>query len=191
MIKINKKQIADLLKSFVNFLHRSKKTLLLILIVAVTAITLSAAISIWLSRTYNIHVPSIANIKTIGVKAYWDANLENETKQIQWGTIYPGSSANVTLYIQSISNVKTILQNKTANWTFKDSNNTIVSGPSNSTTYMHLDWDYNNATVNPSETVQVTLTLFVDNSPSFIDFLINNNVDSFSFDIIITASETL
>lgn len=176
-------------KSFTAYLHPSKKTLLLILIVATATIILSTAISIWLSKIYNLHVPSIGTVKTIGVKAYWDANLKNETKQIQWGTTYPGSSINVTLYVQSISNVETTLKLETANWTFQDPNNAIISGPNDSTPYINLTWNYNNATIKPGETVQVTLTLSIDNSFDFIRFLINNNVRNYSFDITIRTLE--
>ena len=104
--------------------------------------------------------------------------------------MYPGNSNNVTLYLQSVSNVKTTLELQTTNWTLLNSNGTIVSGPSNSTNYMNLTWDYNNTTVNPKQTVPVTLTLAIDNSDNFIWFLINNNVTQFSFDIIISANES-
>jgi hypothetical protein len=75
-------------------------------------------------------------------------------------------------------------------WTNSSGDGTIVSGPSNSTNYMNLTWDYNNTTVNPKQTVRVTLTLSIDNSDNFIWFLINNNVTQFSFDIIISANES-
>jgi hypothetical protein len=88
-----------------------------------------------------------------------------------------------------VSNIKIRLQLQTANWTFLSSNGTIVSGPANSTNYMSLTWNYNNETVNPGQTVQVTLTLSTGNSPNFIGFLIDNKVNEFSFDITISTSE--
>lgn len=173
------------LNSLISFLRSSKKMILLILLVAVATILVTTVISIWLSRFHNLNFPSIGTINTIGVKAYWDTTLHNKTTQIQWDTIYPGTSKNVTLYIQSDSNIDTILELKTANWTFLDSTNKIVYGPSNTSQYMNLTWNYDNTTLNPNETIQVTLTLHADNSQSFIQYLINNNVNLFSFDIII------
>jgi hypothetical protein len=40
-----------------------------------------------------------------------------------------------------------------------------------------------------SQTIPLTLTLSVANSPTFIHFLMDNKVTSFSFDIIISAIE--
>jgi hypothetical protein len=162
---------------------------MLIVIVVLATLLLSGLISIWLYKTVNLHIPSLATIKTLGVKAYWDPNLKNQTTEIPWPTVYPGTSNNVTLYLQSVSNVKTRLELQTANWTFQSSNGTIVSGPANSTNYMNLTWNYNNKTVDPGQTIEVTLTLSIGNSPDFIRFLINNNVEEFSFEIIISTSE--
>jgi hypothetical protein len=177
------------ISSITPFLRRSKKTILLIIAVAAVTLVLSASISIILDNNHNISLPSLGNIRTLGVKAYWDPKLKNETTEITWNTVRPGTSYNVTLYLQSISNIKTRLQLQTANWTFRNSNATIVSGPANSTNYMNLKWNYNNTTVNPGQTLKVTLTLSVENSIDFILFLINNNVKQFSFDIIISTSE--
>jgi len=166
------------LSSLIKSLRSSKRTILLIAITAVVTITISAIISIWLSKTINFYVPSLGNIKTIGVEAYWDENLENKTEVIDWGTTWPGSSKNFTLYIRSISNTETTLLLNTTNWK-----------PSNISEYMNLSWSYNGTTLYPSETIQVTLTLTASSSSNFLLYLITNDVKEFSFDIIISASE--
>lgn len=183
------KKLLNLFSSFIEFLRRSKKTLLLIIVVAAITLALSTAISIWLSRITNLHFPSIGTIKTIGVKAYWDANLTNETDKIQWGTIYLGSSNNVTIHVRSVSNYNTVLNLSTANWTFQNSNNATVQEPANRSLYMDLTWNYNDTTVHPGDTIQTTLTLIVKYSFEFTEFLIENDVKGFNFDIMITASE--
>lgn len=177
------------LDSLVSFLRRSKKTIFLILFVATATMLATTAISIWLSKFHNLNFPSIGTLYTIGVRAYRDANLENETTEINWDTIYVGTSKNVTLYVQSVSNVKTTLKLSTANWTFLNSVNAIVSGPNDTIPYIHLTWDYDDLPVNPQETIQVTLTLTTDDSLAFIQFLINNNINQFSFDIKIRANQ--
>ena len=171
------------------FLRSSKKTVLLILVVVVITIIISAAVSILLQRTTNLYVPSLGTIKTLGVEAYWDRNLENKTETIDWGKIWPGTFENRTLHIRSISSIETTLELRTANWTFRDSNNRTVAGPSDSSPYMNLTWNYNETIVRPGETVQVTLTLSVDYSSDFIEFLMTNDVKEFSLDIIISTSE--
>ena len=163
--------------SFIAFLRSSKKTILLILIVAIASITITTTISILLSKIYHLNVPSLATIKTIGVEAYWDPNRENKTETIDWGTIWPGSSKNVTFYIRSVSNFEATLNLNATNW-----------NPANISDYMNLSWDYNGTTIRPSEIIQVTLTLSASPSNSFIHYLIANDVKDFNFDIVIAAS---
>ena len=168
-----------------------KKTILLIVGVAAITLSLSIIIPMLLSTTTHVNFLSIGTIRTIGVKAYYDPKLQNITTQIQWGTTYSGSTTNVTLYLKSTSNTQTTLHLQAANWTFLNSTNAIVSGPNPTTQYMNLTWNYKNTTVNPSQAIPVTLTLSVTNSPTFTQFLINNNVTNFSFDITISATEQI
>jgi len=177
-------------ESLITFLRHSKKTIMLILIVAVATTLVNTIIFMWLGRFQGLHLPNISPLYTIGVKAYWDANLENQTTEIQWGTIYSGTSNNVTLYLQSVSNVKTILELNPTNWAFLNSKNATVSGPSDKTPYMNLTWNYDNTPISPQETIQVTLILKTENSSTFTQFLIDNNINQFSFDIIIIALRT-
>jgi len=168
----------DRFNSFVKFLRFSKRTILLIIITAVITIAISAITSTWLSRTINFHVPSLGIIKTLGVEAYWDENLENKTETISWGTISPGSSKNFTLYLRSISNTETTLCLNTTNW-----------NPANISEYVVLSWNYNGTPVHPSEIVQVTLILTASSSDTFIFYLVTGNVKEFSLDIIISTLE--
>jgi len=175
--------------SLIKFLRSSKRAILLVTITVVITLIISSVISAWLSKVTNLSVPSLGTIKTLGVEAYWDRKLENETKTIDWGTIWLGTTKNVTLYIKSVSNIPTTLQLETANWTFLDSYNNVVSGPNETTPYINLTWNYKNATIQPGEVTQITLTLSIDNSYDFIQFLITNDVKKFSFDIIIKTAE--
>jgi hypothetical protein len=160
------------------FPHPSKKTVLLILVVAAVTIFLSAAISVWLSKVIKLRVPSLGNVITLGVEAYWDENCENRTEKVDWGMIWPGSSRNVTFYLRSISNVDARLSLNTRNWS-----------PANVSDYMNLSWNYNGMPINRNQVVQVTLSLSASSSHPFINYVIANNIKEFSFDIIIDASE--
>lgn len=150
--------------------------------------SLSIIIPAILDATTHVNFQSIGTIRTIGVRAYYDPNLQNVTTQIQWGTIYPGSSTNITLYVRSLSSTQTELHLQTANWTFFNSTNAIVSGSSNTTSYLSLTWNYTNASISPSQVIPVTLTLSAADSQTFTQFLIDNKVTGFSFDIIISAT---
>ncbi len=164
--------------SLFTFLLQHKKSLLLIVIVSTTTVLISSAISIWLSDFHNLTLPTIGTIKTIGVEAYWDPNCENKTETIDWNTLWPGTTKNVTLYIRSVSNVKTAIHLHTSNIT-----------PANVSEYLNLSWNYDGTPLNPSEVIQVTLFLSASDDKSFSRYLINNYVTYFNIDIHIVASE--
>jgi len=161
------------------FLNCSKKTLLLIMIVAISSVTVTTTISILLNKTSNFTLPSLGTVKTIGVEVYWDQNLENRTETVDWDEVWVGSSKDVTVYIQSISNYQVILNLDARDW-----------NPTNVSDYMNLSWDYNGVLLNPGETIQVTLTLSIPSSYSFVEYRIDKDLQNFTVDIhIIAATE--
>jgi len=147
------------------------------MIIAIASVAVTTTISILLSKTTNLTVPSLGTVKTIGVETYWDQNRENKTEEINWDEIWVGSSKNLTLYIQSVSNYKITINLNVTDW-----------NPANISEYMTLSWDYNETLFNPGETIQVTLTLSIPSSQSFVRYLIDEKVQNFSFDIHIVAS---
>lgn len=173
-------KMKNTLISLLEFLRSSKRTILVITITAVSTIAISAIASAWLAKTIKLYVPSLGIIKTLGVEAYWDKNLQNQTEAINWGTIWPGSSKNFTFYLQSISNTETTLHLNTTNW-----------NPANISEYMTLSWNYNDTILHPNETIQVTLVLTTSSSNTFLHYLITNDVKEFNFDIIISTSEQI
>lgn len=171
------KKVRGSLNSFVGFLRPSKRTILLVVTTAIITLVVSSIIFVWLDKVMQLHFPTWGTMKTLGVEAYWNRNLENKTESINWGTMRPGSSQDVTLYIQSVSNIETTLHLSTANW-----NPTISQ-------YMNLTWNYNGTAIRPGEIVEVTLTLVVSSSDEFVLYLVTNDIKQFSFDIIISTSE--
>ena len=175
-----RRHMRHLFNSLIEFLRSSKKTILLILLVASATLVLSTAISIFLNRFDNLHIPSISTIRTIGVEAYGgDINLTQDGKPyIDWGTIYVGASAKRSICLRSTSNVNTRLSLITSNWT-----------PTNISAYMILSWNCTGTLISPDEEISVTLTLSAAHDDSLINYLITNNVKDFSFDIHIYAYE--
>jgi hypothetical protein len=177
-------------RAFLTKLPRpSKKTLLLILVVAAITLLFSTAISMWLSKFYNLHFSSLGTLRTIGVEIIdGDVEVDEQGNQyINWSTIYPGASENRSFYLRSKSNVKTKLIITDTNWTFNDSENKNVTDFNAS--YMNFTCDQNGTLISPNEEIYVTLTLKASIESSFIKDLIENRVEKFSFDIIIAAKE--
>ena len=171
----------------VALLSRQKKIFMVVLVVATVTLLMSALGSMWLSNINDVRLPSVDTIRTSGIKAYWDAELTNETTEIPWGRLSPGSVSNVTLYLRNISNIQITLNMTAANWVFRSSTNGIVFGPANSTEYMNLTWSYNDSILNLGQTIQTRLTLQAQDTTSFVEFVIANDVQQFSFDINMKA----
>lgn len=76
---------------------------------------------------------------------------------------------NVTVYVRNEGNVAASISLATDNW-----------NPSNASDYLALSWNYEGKQLNPSEVVQVTLSLIVFSSVQ--------GIESSRFDIIINVS---
>jgi hypothetical protein len=152
------------------------KPLLVIAIVIVLVLLVSEA---FLGQFSSFRlISSKGNIQTppnIGI--YWDSNGANATSSIEWGSLEPGLTKNVTVYIANEGNTKVYLSLNTTNWE-----------PANISRYMNLTWNYNGAAIYPDETIKVTFTLSAASSPDFINYLIAYDVKEFNFDIIINAT---
>jgi hypothetical protein len=168
------------LKSVINLIRRSRKTIVLIAVVATASIMLSAMLAIVLNKSDTLYVPSIGTIYTIGVQVQGgDVNQTNEGLQyFDWGKIYPGTQTNRSLGLRSVSNRDITLELNAADWQ-----------PANISDYLDLSWNYTGETLSPQQTIWVMLTLSASPKRSFASFITNNNVTTFSFDIIITPAK--
>lgn len=133
---------------------------------------ISFSLSNALSKFQNLTIPSNGNIKTIGVKAYWDSTCKNETQKIEWGAIFAHSSKNYTLYVCSMSNVPTVLQFNTSNLS-----------PDYLSDYLVLSCDCNGVQLEPGQTIKLSLFLSVAMDDSLSSYLITNPIINFNMDI--------
>lgn len=95
---------------------------------------------------------------------------------IDWGTMYVGSSKNVSFHAQSTSNVPIILDCNTTDWT-----------PDGIGSYFNLTWNYNGTQIEPKQQILLTFTLSSAQSEEFENYLIDNGINSFSFNLNIYA----
>jgi len=114
-------------------------------------------------------ISSQGAVKAFGVGVYWDSNCSILVSSIDWGLVEPGLANNVTFYIRNEGNYAVTLFLSAENWT-----------PENAFNYLTLKWDYVDQTIDPDETIQVTLSLLA--SPDIGD------ITDFSFDVIISGS---
>lgn len=116
-----------------------------------------------------VTLPNVGTIKGIGVGVYWDSGCSNQVTSVDWGTVEPGSTKNVTVFIRNEGNVPETLSLETENW-----------NPQNASSYMSLTWDYGGQAINVDEVVQVTLSLSISDTIE--------GITNFSFDIVIIGT---
>lgn len=85
---------------------------------------------------------------------------------IDWGTCNPGGTKTYDAYMFNSGNVPLVLMLSTENW-----------NPQNASNYIHLQWNYNNETIQPNMGISITFSLTIDSNI--------RGIDTFSFDIII------
>jgi len=144
---------------------------------------------LWFSEeVFIVDLSNSGMIRARGVRAYWDADLKEEAKDIPWGTNYIGVPRNITLYLYSVSNAPVKLEISTGNWTFFDSAGDVILGPADSSSFMNVSWDYSGKTILPRENLTVTFTLLIFPEAD-IDLIVSKDINRFSFDISVVAIE--
>jgi hypothetical protein len=138
------------------------------LVVIALAIILPTSF-VFASLQYQATISTHGNIKAVGVQFYSDSAGLTATSQINWGTLEPGQTVNVTLYMKSTSNVPVTVSMAVGNFV-----------PASGSGYLACTWNYNGAVISPGQQlVPVVFTLVVATTVT--------GITSFSFDISVTA----
>lgn len=158
------------------FFYNRRLLLAVLLSVIVTVLFAGAYSRVRNTQQYgDTGFSSIGSIQTIGVQIY-GGNLtttSNQTNQfLSWGAIYPGSQIARSFYIKSLSNFNVTLTLNTADW-----------HPSDMSKYMNLNWNYTNTALKPSQIVYLRLTLSVSSSAVFVNYILDNRIQGFNFNI--------
>jgi hypothetical protein len=109
-------------------------------------------------------------ISSADINAYQEAGCINERTSINWGTISPGGSDNVIVYLKNTGNVALSLSLSTDDWV-----------PQGASTYIFLTWNYADQVIQPDQVLPVTFTLTI--SSNIV------GITDFNFNIYITATE--
>jgi len=135
---------------------------------AVVAIVIIIAAAVVLSITYRFG--NIGSVKAVGIGVYWDRAGTQNVTQIDWGTVSPGSTYGVSVFIKNIKNTNITMSMMTGNWV-----------PASASKYLALTWNYTGQVIRPGEIFPYQFRLAVASNIT--------NVDTFGFDITITAIE--
>jgi hypothetical protein len=136
--------------------------------IALIAVIIVATTLVLMSQ-YRIH--STGKIKAVGVGVYWDPSCASPCTEIDWGYLSAGDLVGVTVYIKNTKNVNCTLSISSDSWE-----------PLAAEQYLTLDWNYSGGILEPEQIISTQLTLY-----AALDIA---GITEFSFDIIITATET-
>ena len=159
------------------FLLRSKKTILLIFLVAFIIISLRVLFAVRISSSHGFTVRTAGTIFVTGVGAYGgDLKSSNGIVFINLGAFELGDSKNVSFYLRNTSDVPITLAFDVTDW-----------NPEGMRTYVNLSWNYTGAQLAPGEETPVEFSLTTSYNIDFANYLIKNNLTSFNFEIHIYA----
>lgn len=113
--------------------------------------------------------PQPSSSAQFGFGVYSDQGCNSRISRCDWGTLTPGMSKNMVVYVRNEGQIPIILQKQMLN-----------VNPTNLESYLSTEWDYNGQMLNAGQVLRVLLVLRVTSQV----LTINN----FSYDFVITAS---
>ena len=139
----------------------------IILLVAIVSVVTVAGIGV-IRRS----IPSTGRvfIVSLGVDVFWDPECISQVSEVDWGTLEPDDSKNVSVYVKNTGNKALILSMNTADW-----------APATAETYIMVAWDAEGAQISEGDVVKVSIVLSVSAGVS--------GITDFQFSIVITGGE--
>ncbi len=139
------------------------------IVVIVLAVLVPVAF-VFAALQYQASINTQGTIMAIGVAFYSNSAGTTAVSQINWGTVAPGQTVDVTLYMESTSNVAASVSMAVGNFS-----------PASGSSYLACTWNFN-GTINPGQLVPVVFALTVATTIT--------GITSFSFSISVVATET-
>jgi hypothetical protein len=139
--------------------------------VVATVIATSALASALLMASQRITNNGNVDVKAVGVGVYWNSGCTNNVTSIDWGSLEPGEAVDRTVYVKNSGNVPLTLGMTTENW-----------NPSSAADDISFMWNREAYVLPADGVIQAVLTLTISSDIQ--------GTTSFSFDIIVTGTET-
>jgi hypothetical protein len=131
------------------------------LIIILLALCVVVGLALRLSVIHNQGI-----IKTININVYQDANCTLPLSVINWGTVEPSETRNVTAYLRNEGNTPILAFISTNNY-----------DPLNASLFLQVYWNYDGSSIEPFQVFQAAIFLHVASNVT--------GINGFSFDIII------
>ena len=151
-------------------LARAKRSLVMMLVVAALVVSLTLTLVTFGSIIDSMVIGSGGTVNLpVDVGFYWDSNCANPVSLVDWGTIEPGSTVDVTVFVRNEGSQTISLDITAENWS-----------PIETTSYMTFSSNCIGQPISPQEILQITLSL--STSPNI------EEITSFSFDISVNIN---
>lgn len=148
-------------------LNSSKRfQILLLILVLLTVLTVQRML---FQERMLRNASAVSTIGNVGV--YWNPYCTESVTSIDWGTLSPGETKNIAVYVRNEDITMVTLEISAINW-----------NPGNAASFLVFSWVSANAKINPMQVVKVTLKLYV--KPNIAGITV------FSFDIALNALQS-
>jgi len=117
-----------------------------------------------------LEIENEARMITIGVGAYWDITTTKVCDIIDWGSLSPGQSKTITVYLKNTGKAPITGSFNLRGW-----------NPPEAANYLSLEWDFGGGPLLPSRIRKISFTLTV--SPDIHD------ITDFRFTIVVTGTQ--
>jgi hypothetical protein len=109
-------------------------------------------------------------VSSANIDVYWESQCITLVSSIDWGSISPGDTTSITVYVKNEGTIPVILSLLPENW-----------NPPAVSTYASLIWDYQGVTLQPEQILQITITLAISENIQ--------GISDFNLDLYITGTE--
>lgn len=142
----------------------------MVLIPTLLLTLMSGGVGALLTATFQIE--NQAKLVTVGIAVYWDLTATKICEKIDWGTLSPGESKTITVYVKNIGDNPI-----TGSFTLKDWD------PLAAANFITLEWDFGSAPLLPGRIRRTRFTLTVSANIQ--------NITNFYFIIVVTGTQAL
>jgi len=115
-------------------------------------------------------IPAGAQMLALGVGLYWDVTCTGPVTMVDWGTLTPGQTKGVTVYIKNTGNGPMRGSISSDNWV-----------PDGAGQYFDLTWDFGSLPLEAGRVRKTTIYIHVHDDIT--------GITDFSFNIIITGTQ--
>lgn len=116
-------------------------------------------------------IENVASMVTVGIEAYWDITAINPVLTISWGTLEPGQSKSVEVFVKNSGTAPIMGVLNTSDW-----------DPLEAGDFISLSWDYGENVLLPGRIRRTGITIQVMSNIT--------GVENFAFKIILTGVQS-